>query len=445
MVVARSKPKPGKSLAKTDPDLARQLVDADPTTISEGSGRKFNWRCDSYGHIFVASVWHRREGKGCPYCSGNKVLRGFNDFATTHPDLARETLDDPASFSKGTNKKIRWVCSIGHIYDMYPSNRIRGEKCPVCVGRKVLKGFNDLATTHPAIASEAFGWDPTEVSRGHFTKLPWKCTSGHQWHVSPNQRTSTLSGCPFCSGQRSIDGVNDLATTHPHLLSEVDGWNPRVVKAGSKVTKKWRCQLGHSYRMSPHLRTYQGSGCPFCSNNRVLAGFNDLASKNPEVADEAFGWDPTTVQAQSGSRRKFQCGQGHIWTARISDRTAKGAGCPSCAKTGFDPNKSGWLYLIEHDQFAMQQIGISNNPHERLASHNGRGWEVIEIRGPMDGHLTQQLETSCLRTLKKRGAALGQKGSRSKFDGHTEAWTTESLNVSSIKQILDWVYQDEVK
>ena len=197
--------------------------------------------------------------------------------------------------------------------------------------------------------------------------------------------------------------------------------------------------------MSPHLRTYQGSGCPFCSNNRVLAGFNDLASKNPEVAGEAFGWDPTTVQAQSGSRRKFQCGQGHIWTARISDRTAKGAGCPSCAKTGFDPNKSGWLYLIEHDQFAMHQIGISNNPHERLASHNGRGWEVIEIRGPMDGHLTQQLETSCLRTLKKRGAALGQNGSRSKFDGHTEAWTTESLNVSSIKQILDWVYQDEAK
>lgn len=423
-------------LGTTHPDLARQLVDTDPATVSRGVSKKLQWRCDAHGHIYTASVAHRREGKSCPFCSGNQILKGFNDFATTHPQLAAESKDDPTSFSKGTNRRIRWVCFNGHIYDMYPSNRIRGERCPVCVGRKVLKGFNDLATTHPVIAREAFGWDPTAVSRGHFTKLAWKCVNGHQWLVSPNQRTSKLSGCPFCSGRRAIDGVNDLAKTHPQLLSEVDGWNPRAIKTGSKGKKKWKCPLGHSYRMSPHLRTFQGSGCPYCSNNRVLAGFNDLASRKPEVAREAFGWDPSTVQAQSGSRRKFQCPQGHVWAARISDRTAKGAGCPSCAKTGFDPNEEGYLYLLRDDQRELFQIGITNDPRSRLSTHETNGWEVIDVRGPMDGQTTRDLETALLRELRSIGAKFADKQGFNKFDGWTESWTQVSFQASRIAKLL---------
>ena len=31
---------------------------------------------------------------------------------------------------------------------------------------KVLTGFNDLATTHPELAMQAEGWDPTKVIAG---------------------------------------------------------------------------------------------------------------------------------------------------------------------------------------------------------------------------------------------------------------------------------------
>ena len=62
----------------------------------------------------------------------------------------------------------------------------------------------------------------------------------------------------------------------------------------------------------------------------------------------------------------------------------------------------------------------------------------------MDGHLTHQLESSCIQSLIKRGAILGNKSGVLKFDGYTEAWTKSSLNVISIKQLLDWVYEDEL-
>lgn len=47
---------------------------------------------------------------GCPYCSGHRVLIGFNDLWTTHPEIAKHLADpnDGFKYSKGSNKKIYW-------------------------------------------------------------------------------------------------------------------------------------------------------------------------------------------------------------------------------------------------------------------------------------------------------------------------------------------------
>jgi hypothetical protein len=171
-------------------------------------------------------------------------------------------------------------------------------------------------------------------------------------------------------------------------------------------------------------------------------GFNDLATINPTLASEADGWDPTTLTKGSHKKVHWKCENDHLWKATVKDRVA-GYGCPTCAKYGFDPNKLGWLYFIDNFDLQMFQIGITNFPNQRLGDHQRRKWDVIEIRGPMDGHLTQKLENDCLHALEKRGAVLGHKAGIDKFDGYSEAWTKSSLKVASIKQMLDWVYEDE--
>jgi hypothetical protein len=235
--------------------------------------------------------------------------------------------------------------------------------------------------------------------------------------------------------------LNDLATLNPKLASEAEGWDPTTVKIRSNKKVSWRCPLGHLYIASIDKRT-TGSGCPICDGKIVLSGFNDLATTNPDLAAEADGWDPTTVTQGSDKKVKWKCDEGHEYSSTLANRTG-GKGCPTCAKFGFDPNQSGFLYLIDHFDLHMFQIGITNNPEDRLGRHARRGWEVIELRGPMDGHLTQQLETLCLHAIEKRGAILGHKAGIEKFDGYTEAWTKASLPVASIKEILDWVYEDE--
>lgn len=59
------------------------------------------------------------------------------------------------------------------------------------------------------------------------------------------------------------------------------------VSYGSNKKVWWRGECGHEWQASPHSRTEKiSSGCPYCSGNRVLAGFNDLASRFPEIAAE---------------------------------------------------------------------------------------------------------------------------------------------------------------
>ena len=233
-----------------------------------------------------------------------------------------------------------------------------------------------------------------------------------------------------------------LSVTHPEIAAQADGWDPSTVSIFSNKSFAWKCRLGHSWVERVHHRT-EGSGCPYCSGQRVLVGFNDLATLNPELAAQADGWDPSTVTAWSKKKLAWQCQTGHRWKAEVGSRS-RGNGCSACSLSGFNPAKPGWLYLVFHDGWDMFQIGISNKPEDRLSTHYRTGFrEVLDLRGPMDGYLAQQLETAILHSVERRGGVLGHKAQIEKFDGYSEAWTKDSLTVKSFKQLLDWVYEDE--
>ncbi len=435
-------------LATTHPDLAKEADGWDPTTFRPGSNKNVSWKC-GFGHAWLATVNNRSAGRGCPICFGKKVLTGFNDLATTHPHLAKEAHGwDPRTVSKGTQKKFKWNCPKGHVYVAGVANRTGTNQtsCPICAGKQIQIGFNDLATTNPDLASQAHGWDPQTKAAFSGKKAEWECAEGHVWTAVIASRSSGR-GCPICAGKQVLPGFNDLATKYPEIAKEAFEWNPGTISAGSHQKFTWVCTNGHKFSASPHSRTgHNKTGCIICSGQQVLSGFNDLATTHPAIAVEAHEWDPRTVNAGSNPKKRWKCSLGHTWMATPNSRTGPNqSGCPTCSQTGFDPNETGFLYFIDHFDLHMYQIGITNFPDDRLRNHKRRGWEVIELRGPMDGHLTQKLETDCLHALVKRGAVMGHKAGIEKFDGYSEAWTKASLDVASIKQILDWVYEDESK
>lgn len=424
-------------LSKTHPKLAKEAHGWDPSVVSTFSNKSADWICTK-GHIWKATISNRsRLNRGCPYCSNQKVSEGENDLATVYPELAKESHGwDPSKVIAGTGKKLTWRCDKGHSWKALVSNRLRGDNCTVCAGKVVLFGFNDLSTRHPLIANQANGWDPKKVYFQSGKKLKWICSEGHTWHARVSHRTFRGQGCPYCSNQRVLTGFNDLLTKFPEIAAEADGWDPSIVVAGSQRLSSWICLNGHQWKAtSAHRTGKRKTNCPYCTNRKVLVGFNDLASRFPKIAREAFGWNPKTVTGGSDAIKKWKCSNGHVWKARVANRV-HGRGCPSCSTSGFDPNLEGYLYLLMHPIWEMYQIGITNFPEKRLASHSGRGWQIIELRGPMEGSLAQDWETGMLRMLKAKKANLGDKERNGIFDGFTESWSMDTYAIQNIFQLM---------
>lgn len=247
----------------------------------------------------------------------------------------------PTEFTAASNKSAWWKCALGHTWYAMINNRNCGQGCPYCAGRKVLSGFNDLVTTHPEIAAEwdyskNVRLTPEQVTLGSKIKIWWKCEHGHSWRAAVYSRK--IHDCPHCYGNILTIGVNDLQTVNPQLAAEWDyaknGRNPDNVAANSAHKAWWLCQIGHSWQAAIRNRNH-GNGCPYCANRFALKGFNDLLTIDPELCKE---WDcfkndllqPDEVTADSGEKAWWVCAKGHSWTARIADRR-RGAGCPVCA------------------------------------------------------------------------------------------------------------------
>jgi len=420
------------------PEIANQAFGWDPTTMPSKSKKNFAWKC-TFGHIWEASISNRtRGGNGCTVCSGRSLLVGFNDFQTTNPELAKQLVGtDPRSFVGG-HAKMQWKCNLGHTWMAQVNNRVSHlQGCPVCTNKKILVGFNDFLTTDPLLAQEIVDGDPRTFTRGTTKKYKWRCEMGHNYLTTPLHRISGY-GCHFCSGKYVLVGFNDFLTTNPEDAKHLVNADPTTFTKGSNKYFEWKCGLGHIWKasVSTIIRS-SGLGCPFCSGNKVLVGFNDLNTTHPLVAINALGWDPTKYSAGSNVKKKWNCPENHIWNAVINSVVnSNQLGCPTCSTGGFDPNSDGYLYWLTHNNWDMYQIGITNIPDDRLNRHRRLGWEVLELRGPMDGHLTQQWETAILRMLKAKGADLSNAKIAGKFDGYSEAWSKSTFETKSIKELM---------
>lgn len=130
------KPWPGyNDLATLYPEIANQLVDTrfSAEDLTTKSNRRVRWRCQ-LNHEWDATVSDRTAGTGCPTCCGKKVLIGFNDLGSAHPELVKELTDQlvATTHTSKSNKKVEWRCVSGHIWHAVIADRVRGTGCKLC-------------------------------------------------------------------------------------------------------------------------------------------------------------------------------------------------------------------------------------------------------------------------------------------------------------------------
>ena len=178
----------------------------DPMTVSYGSSKKYLWK-GKCGHTWEATVKNRVGRKsGCPYCSGNKVLAGFNDLKTVMPKLTKEwskrNIIKPTEVTGRSDLKVWWKCrKCGYEWQARVADRTVGSTCPVCIDHKTAKGINDLETLYPEITadwSEKNETKPYQMSARSREFVWWKCSRcGFEYQAVIDSRVKGLK-CPEC-------------------------------------------------------------------------------------------------------------------------------------------------------------------------------------------------------------------------------------------------------
>ena len=160
-------------------------------------------------------------------------------------------------------------------------------------------------------------------------------------------------------------------------------------------------------------------------SSKPTLGVTDLQSQFPEIAAEAYGWDPTTVTKSSSKKQDWKCKEGHIYHSTVANRTGSGSGCHTCAEHGFNPGKDAWFYLMQRP--GEQQLGISNVLVDRLRTHEFNGWNLMEhTTFPSKGQKVLDTERLFKKWLKKEIGLM---------EGTTENWSTTKMEVQSLAEL----------
>ena len=286
-----------------------------------------------------------------------------------HPSLNKPL--EPFMIMPGSKTKVVWLCpKCNQVYKASPEKRtaIPPRGCPVCAGKRIIPGINDLASRYPKIAAE---WHPTlngnlkpnEIAPNYNVhKVWWICRECNQpYEATPNKRVTRNQGCNKCRGKRIArklhenairQGENSIASKRPDLLEEWDyeankGVFPNEVTTGAKTRYHWICSVcGNKWEASPYSRIKLNSGCKLCADRRTgdklrarrVTDTYNLAYQYPEIAaewdmDNNDGRTPESFTPKASYKANWVCrnNPNHRWPAYIYNRTQKGSGCPFCS------------------------------------------------------------------------------------------------------------------
>ena len=268
--------------------------------------------------------------------NSKKVIPGINDVATKCPKVAAMWSDkntfSPSKVAAGSRRKFTFVCPDcgqefeSKIFSVVRSVMNGNTGCPVCAGKKIVSGINDVATKCPMAAamwSDKNAFTPSEAPAGSHKKAIFVCPDcGQEFESSICNVVNSLmhyrTGCPVCRGLKVVSGINDLATKCPaaaNMWGSKNACSPNEVSAGNNKMAWFVCPDCKQEFKAPVCNVvnsllHDNTGCPVCAGRKAISGVNDLATKCPMAAtmwSNKNACSPSEAPAGSHKKAVFVC------------------------------------------------------------------------------------------------------------------------------------------
>lgn len=219
---------------------------------------------------------------------------------------------------------------------------------------------------------------------------------------------------------------NTMLKVRPELWCEWDferndglGLDIYKVSYGSGKTAWWYCKnCNNSFDRMIKLKTKGVNNCPYCSNQRLLIGVNDIWSTHPNVAEMLVNpEDGYKYSYGSETKVYWKCNNvdcGSIFEAIIYNMTRKPF-CPYCSSK--KANHSNSLASLNPQLASEWHPTLNGNltPYDRTITSNKKAWWVCE-----KGHEWEAI----ISNRSNKGHGCPYCGNRQLLVGFNDMWTT---------------------
>ncbi len=397
----------GKILIKGENDFAtiyKDLVKEWNYSKNEGispydylpsSTKEVWWKCSTCGTEYFSSIYNRTKVQvGCPNCARklrimNRTTNHVNSvgsFESEYPYLLEEwnyskNKKSPSEYTKGSNEKVWWKCSLGHEWETAICNRtIQHTGCPVCK--------KELHTSFPEQAIMFYLSKVIDV-KSRFIIL------GKEADVYiPSKRIAIeYDGYRFHSNTKKnkYDEEKEIVFLRNNIRLIRIKDNREVIPCSIEGDTIY-CHADQNYSF---IKEVMDLLCDLIDINHIkidiksdyqkimeqyisLAKENSLFIKNPKLASEWHpvkngNLKPSQFQVSSSKTVWWLGACGHEWQAKISNRN-RGKGCPFCNQYAVSHNNNlEYLYPTIASEWHPTKNG-NLKPTDVLPGSNKKVW-----------------------------------------------------------------------
>jgi hypothetical protein len=246
-------------------------------------------------------------------------------------------------------------------------------------------------------------------------------------------------GCLECGHKRgtklrstSSDKVIDiLASLNLKLLNEF---------VNTKRTLNLKCLICGYEFSAPLANVRRTSGCLNCADRLMTdEKLNEvLASANVKA-----------LEPYRGSQTNWKCrclGCGDIVFPRYANMQQGTGACKNCSSSGFNYQKSSYLYLVRNSTHKALKIGIANvvkkKANDRLKRLTNTGWEAVRVWNRSEGKSVEYVEKRLFDWI-RNDLKLPQYMTKElmAFGGETETFSAELITEKEVVQQIENLFE----
>lgn len=278
----------------------------------------------------------------------------------------------------------------------------------------------------PLFSKKWIGPEPLETIESNSSRVrSFRCLKCRE--INPRRISAVVKNpqsCIVCSGKKVVEGINDLGTHQiSREISPLNKVDITKITPRAEIDVLWRCNKGHDYTMPPASRVTMHQNCPYCSNQRVLTGYNDALTIRPEFISllSAKGLEQIrTLTAGSNKEIEWKCSKGHVYmrspNIQWDRRNKRMRLCPNCLRSrqSYGESELG-------DWFESKGFSVRRNDRKLIAPYeldfvlpnnsiavefNGTYWHSDQVIYGKYGITAQEYHKRKAKTCESRGYKL---------------------------------------